>query len=126
MTVVEDIPRRARHFRERFGMTQSDAAEHGGLRAAIWADIESGDRTPTLGDVLGMSWALGVPFSTMLGFSAVRDQMQVSIHPGQRSGADEDAVALENVKDELAFFMEIAEELRASGHLERLPAPRRV
>lgn len=110
------IGRRAKYFRENMGMTQTEAASRAGMSQATWSRIEGG-KTPTAGDVLGLSWALGVPFDTMRGKSAVRERLQFAARSNTEKTSAGDADKLENVKEELTFLLEFAAGLQEAGYL---------
>jgi transcriptional regulator with XRE-family HTH domain len=103
-------------YREKLGMTQPEAGERAGLSQATWSRIETGAKIPTVGEVLGLSWALGVPFSTVLGKSDIRDRLRFAAR--SNSGvleADHDLA--EEIKEEIVFLAELADELAAAGYL---------
>lgn len=113
------IGRRARVFRSKLGMSQAAAADRAGMSQAAWSRVESDDKTPNAGELLGMSWALGVTLSTMRGSSPTRDCLQFASRtaPGAHVAAASDE--LESVDEELAFLMDFAAHLEDDGLLTR-------
>jgi transcriptional regulator with XRE-family HTH domain len=110
------IAKRVKMFREKLGMTQPEAGERAGISQATWSRIETGTKIPTAGEVLGLSWALGVPFDTVLGRSDIRDRLRFAA----RSNAgvlEADNVLAEEIKEEILFLAEFADELATAGYL---------
>lgn len=116
MTVT--IGRRARILRERIGLSQAQAAERAGLSQATWSRVESDSKHPTAGEVLSLSWALGVSLDTMRGKSDVRDSLRFASRTATSDTVvDEDALAA--VDEQLTALMEFASELQDEGFLPR-------
>ena len=114
MTVT--IGKRVRIFRTNLGLTQPIAAEHAGISHAAWSRIETEQKTPTAGEVLGISWALGVPIETIRGKSAIRDRIRFAAHATDAI-ADTDQDAAEAIKEEMIFLAEFAAEFTNAGYL---------
>ena len=112
------VGRRAKIFRDSLGLTQPEAAERAGISQASWSRIETDHKTPTAGEVLGLSWALGVPFDTILGKSGVRDRLRFAARSSE-TVSDDDKVQAEAIKEEMFFLAEFAAELGDSGYLTR-------
>jgi len=114
MTIT--VAQRARYFREQLGLTQEQAAERAGMSQASWSRLESGAKKPTVGDVLGMSWALGVPFDTMRGTGEIRSRLLFAARTVDETPIDQ-AEELDFAKEELMYLMEFAAELEEAGFL---------
>lgn len=97
-------------LRESAGLTQRDAAELAGLSQTTWQRIESGDREPKLGEVVGIASALGCLTSTILG-NGIGAQLATAM---RKSGDNVDAT---EVADDLAFILETEAELHALGYV---------
>ena len=110
------IGRRAKIFRDNLGLTQPEAAERAGISQASWSRIETDHKTPTAGEVLGLSWALGVPFDTILGQSGMRDRLRFAARSSE-AVSDDDKAQVEDIKEEMFFVAEFAAELTDSGYL---------
>jgi transcriptional regulator with XRE-family HTH domain len=74
------IGQRTKNFREQSGMTVAEASELSGISVDRFMLIEADATTPTAGQVLGISWALGVPFDTVRGESEIRDRAVFMVH----------------------------------------------
>jgi transcriptional regulator with XRE-family HTH domain len=98
-------------------MTQPEASERAGISQATWSRIETEQKTPTAGEVLGLSWALGVPFDTMLGSSAIRDSLRFAARSAPDSVTPETQDQAEAIKEEMIFLAEFSAELSAAGYL---------
>lgn len=111
------IGKRVKMFREKLGMNQPDASARAGISQATWSRIETGAKTPTAGEVLGLSWALGVPFDTVLGRSAIRDRLRFAArsNSGVIETSDDQA---DEIKEEILFLAEFAAELTSAGYLQ--------
>jgi transcriptional regulator with XRE-family HTH domain len=110
------IGQRVRLFREKLGMTQPEASERSGISQASWSRIETDQKTPTAGEVLGLSWALGLPFDTVVGQGALRERMRFAARTASPIQAAE-AQQTSAIKEEMLFLAEFAAELRDSGYL---------
>ena len=110
------IGKRVRIFRTNLGLTQPIAANHAGISQAAWSRIETEQKTPTAGEVLGISWALGVPIDTIRGKSAIRDRIRFAAR-ATSTIADADQDAAEAIKEEVIFLAEFAAELTDAGYL---------
>jgi transcriptional regulator with XRE-family HTH domain len=88
------IGRRAKIFRDNLGLTQPEAAERAGISQASWSRIETDHKTPTAGEVLGLSWALGVPFDTILGKSRVRNRLRFAGRSSEAVSDDDKVLAV--------------------------------
>lgn len=110
------IGKRVRMFRENLGMTQPDASERAGISQATWSRIETERKIPTAGEILGLSWALGVPFDTILGKSPLRDRLKFAARSSATvTASDEDLIA--EIQEEMIFLAEFAVELSDHGYL---------
>jgi transcriptional regulator with XRE-family HTH domain len=114
MTVT--IGKRVKLFRTNLKLTQPQASERAGISQATWSRIETDQKTPTAGEVLGLSWALGVPFDTVLGKSAIRDRARFAARCSAAVSPSDAAVAAD-IKEKMLFLAEYAAELTESGHL---------
>jgi transcriptional regulator with XRE-family HTH domain len=110
------IGKRVRLFRTNLGLTQPIAAEHAGISHSAWSRIETGQKTPTAGEVLGISWALGVPIETIRGKGAIRDRIRFAART-TNAVADTDRDAAEAIKEEMIFLAGFAAELTDAGYL---------
>jgi hypothetical protein len=71
---------------------------------------------PTAGEILRLSWALGVPFDTVLGRSPMRDRLKFAARSSATTTtSDEDLTA--EIREEMIFLAELASELSTSGYL---------
>lgn len=114
------IGKRVKIFRENLGMTQPQASERAGISQATWSRIETEQKIPTAGEVLGLSWALGVPFDTILGKSPIRERLRFAARSSNgatasASASDEELIA--EIKEEMIFLAEFSAELSDSGDL---------
>jgi transcriptional regulator with XRE-family HTH domain len=110
------IGTRVKIFRENLGMTQPAASQRAGISQATWSRIENGQKVPTAGEILGLSWALGVPFDTVLGRSPMRDRLKFAARSSATATASaEDLTA--KIREEMIFLAELASELSGSGYL---------
>jgi transcriptional regulator with XRE-family HTH domain len=107
---------RARIFRERLGLTQKQAADRAGMSQASWSRVENEEKRPHGGEVLGMSWALGVSLDTMRGRSRTRERLQFASRTAAGTAVAE-SDELSNADEELAFLMECAAQLEDDGLL---------
>ena len=114
MTIT--IGKRVRIFRTNLGLTQPTAAAHAGISQAAWSRIETEQKTPTAGEVLGLSWALGVPIDTIRGKSAIRDRIRFAAR-ATSAMAETDRDATDAIKEEMIFLAEFAAELTDAGYL---------
>ena len=99
-------------------MTQPQASERAGISQATWSRIETEQKVPTAGEVLGLSWALGVPFDTILGKGPFRERLRFaarSSNVATASASDEELIA--EIKEEMIFLAEFSAELSDSGDL---------
>jgi transcriptional regulator with XRE-family HTH domain len=108
--------RRVRIFREKLGLTQPQASERAGISQATWSRIETEQKSPTAGEALGLSWALGVPFSTILGKSPIRDSMRFAARSSAPVTTVDEEKA-EEIKEEMIFIAEFAAELKEAGYM---------
>ncbi len=110
------IGKRVKIFREKLGMTQPDASERAGISQATWSRIETEQKIPTAGELLGLSWALGVPFDTILGKSPLRDRLKFAARSSATATASDEELIAE-IQEEMIFLAEFASELTGSGYL---------
>ena len=110
------IGKRVKFFRENLGMTQPQSSERAGISQATWSRIETEQKVPTAGEVLGLSWALGIPFDTILGKSPIRDRIRFAARSSTTVTASDQEQA-EAIKEEMLFLAEFAAELSDSGYL---------
>ena len=106
------IASRIRRLRETTNLDQRSAAELAGLSQTTWSRIESGERAPKLGEVVGIAAALGCLTSTILGNS----QMAGRLTTVMRKSVDE--IDVTNVAEDLQFLLETEAQLRTSGYIE--------
>lgn len=116
--MTTSIGRRARIFRSKLGLSQAAAADRAGMSQAAWSRVEGG-KTPNAGELLGMSWALGVTLNTMRGSSPTRTCLQFASRTAPGAHVAADAEELEGVDEELAFLMDFAANLEDDGFLNR-------
>lgn len=109
------LGRRARVLRERLGMTQTQAASRAGMSQATWSRVENDTKRATAGELLAMSWALGVPLTIMRGRSAIRDTVAVASRTVPTSAVDVDL--LDAVDEQLVAIIEVAADLEDHGFL---------
>lgn len=107
---MSTIAARIRRLREDTGLDQRSAAELAGLSQATWSRIESGDRVPKLGDVVGIAAALGCLTSTILADGPMTGRLTTAMRK-----SDERAQA-DRVAEDLQFFLEVEAELHAAGY----------
>jgi transcriptional regulator with XRE-family HTH domain len=111
------ISRRVKVFREKLGMTQPQASERAGISQATWSRIETGQKTPTAGEVLGLSWALGLPFDMVLGASPIRDRIRFAARSSIEVPTGQDEEEADAIKEEMIFLAEFASALTDAGYL---------
>jgi transcriptional regulator with XRE-family HTH domain len=109
---MSDIASRIRRLRETTDLDQRSAADLAGLSQATWSRIESGDRTPKLGEVVGIAAALGCLTSTILDNGEIGERLTTVM----RKSVDE--VDAESVAEDLQFLLETEADLHAAGFLE--------
>ena len=106
------IGERVERLRNDLGLNQRQAAERSPISQATWSRIESGQKTPNLGEVLGIAATLGCFISTVLGHGEIQDRLQTAARTSDPS-ADGAAAAM----DELGFYLEAKSQLRSAGFL---------
>jgi transcriptional regulator with XRE-family HTH domain len=111
--MTPSIAERTRHFRENIGLSVDDAAQRGGMSATRWQAIEDGQK-PTVGDVLGVSWGVGVSFTVIAG--TAQQAWETTIHGAAKDTEPSPAVDL--VIEDLIALGELARELGAAGYLD--------
>lgn len=109
------IGKRVKMFREKLDMTQPEASERAGISQATWSRIENGRKIPTAGEILGLSWALGVPFDTVLGTSPLRGRLKFAAR-SSATATDSDEELIAEIQEEMVFLAEFAVELAGSGY----------
>ncbi len=82
-----------------------------GFPQTTWTGIESGERAPKLGEVVGIAAAVGCLTSTILG----NGEMGGRLATAMRKSSDE--VDANNVAEDLQFLLEVESELHAAGYL---------
>lgn len=110
---MNTIGERIARLRNDLGLTQDTAAARSPISQATWSRIESGSKTPHLGEVLGISAALGCFVSTVLDRGEVLDQLQTAARTTELST---DGTA--SVVEDLGFYLEMKSQLRAAGFVE--------
>jgi transcriptional regulator with XRE-family HTH domain len=110
------IGARVKIFREKLNMTQPQASERAGISQATWSRIENERKIPSAGEILGLSWALGVPFDTILGKSPMRDRLTFAARSSATATASDEELIAE-IQEEMIFLAEFAFELAGSGYL---------
>jgi transcriptional regulator with XRE-family HTH domain len=110
------IGKRVKIFREKLGMTQPQASERAGISQATWSRIETEQKIPTAGEILGLSWALGIPYDTVLGKSPMRDRLTFAARSSAATTASDEELITE-IREEMIFLAEFASELAGSGYL---------
>ena len=103
---------RVRRLRESAGLNQREAAELAGLSQPTWQRIESGEREPKLGEVVGMAAALGCLTSTILG-NGVGSRSATAM---RKSQPNVDAAQVAEVAEDLAFVLETEAALYELGY----------
>lgn len=98
---------RVRRLRGDLGLTLPDAARRASLTEKAWEQIEAGERTPTLGEALAITAALGCFVSTVLGHGEFQDRLETS--------STESIAGAERVIEELGFYLETKSRLRDAG-----------
>lgn len=106
------IASRIRRLRETTDLDQRSAAELAGLSQATWSRIESGERAPKLGEVVGIAAAVGCLTSTILG----NGEMVGRLTTAMRKSVDE--IDAKNVAEDLQFLLETEADLHAAGYIE--------
>lgn len=102
---------RIRRLRSATGLDQRAAAELAGLSQTTWSRIESGERAPKLGEVVGIAAALGCLTSTVLGDSDLGTRLTTAMRKSDES------VDAQGVAEDLQFFLETEAELHAAGYI---------
>lgn len=95
MTTVAE---RIAHLRATIDLGQEAAARRAHIETQLWAAIESGDHTPTLGEVVGIAAALGTTTTAVI-------------------GKQDDDIRWNSVDEHLSFLAEAEAHLHASGYL---------
>lgn len=109
---MSDIASRIRRLRETTDLDQRSAADLAGLSQTTWSRIESGDRAPKLGEVVGIAAALGCLTSTILGNGEIGERLTTVMRKS------EDEVDADSVTEDLQFLLETEADLHAAGFLE--------
>ncbi|MFE6966668.1 helix-turn-helix transcriptional regulator [Agromyces sp. NPDC057679] len=107
---------RVRMFRENLGINQHEASLRAGVSQLSWSSIEGDLKTPSAGEALGISRALGVTIGTITGMSAIRERVVAQVPALEIDEAD-----LEPIREEMLSLLESAAELVDKGYLDRRP-----
>ena len=105
-----EIGDRIARLRDELGIGQVDAGEAAGISQATWSRIEAGLREPTLGEVVGISRALGCMTSTVLGYGEVLNRLQTAARTDSGAAVDSTVVA-----ERLGFYLDIDAQMREAG-----------
>lgn len=109
---MAEIASRIRRLREAVQLDQRSAAELAGMSQATWSRIESGERDPKLGEVVGIAAALGCLTTTVLGDGEMSDRLVTAM---RKSSNEVDATG---VAENLQFLLEAEAELHAAGYIQ--------
>jgi transcriptional regulator with XRE-family HTH domain len=115
MAELTSLRRRIRTYRTDLRLTTGDAAERAGISESRWEQIETGSRRPTVGDLLGISWAVGVTFDALRGDSDLQRRL---IWTGHVAAPIADA-ELAPTRDRVIALIELAHQLEEAGYLAR-------
>lgn len=110
---MNTIGERIARLRNDLGLTQDMAAARSPISQATWSRIESGNKTPHLGEVLGISTALGCFVSTILDRGETLDQLLTA---ARTTAVAPDGAS--SVVEDLGFYLEMKSQLRAAGFVE--------
>lgn len=108
---MTEIATRIRRLRDTTNLDQRSAAELAGLSQATWSRIESGERPPKLGEVVGIAAALGCLTTTILGDGAISGRLMTAMRKS------DDTVNANDVAEDLEFLLETEAELHAAGYI---------
>lgn len=106
------IASRIRRLRDTTDLDQRSAAELAGLSQATWSRIESGERLPKLGEVVGIAAALGCLTSTILGDGDIGGRLTTAMRKS------DDSADANDVAEDLEFLLETEAELHAAGYIQ--------
>lgn len=109
---MTEIATRIRRLREAVQLDQRSAADLAGISQATWSRIESGERDPKLGEVVGIAAALGCLTTTVLGDGEMSGRLVTAM---RKTNGEVEVVG---VAENLQFLLEAEAELHAAGYIK--------
>lgn len=109
------VAQRIERYRTQLGLAQRAAAQSADLSQAMWSRIESGEKEPTLGQLSAIATALGTTLEALTDTHPVRDRLRFAARTKRPDLTHGEQASLEQVKERLAFMMEVNAHLRHIG-----------